>query len=165
MRKSLALDINSEKNPGCVTDRIGPKTEINPLVEQELLRQGAPGQSALEVIRERGTFGNAPDLPAALRRRFPVALEIAPRWHVRMQAAFQAHVDAAVSKAVNLPADASAQAVREVFDLARGLCLKGITVYRDGSRGGQTLSPDQCSRAAGLQRMRGIDQGLGSSAV
>jgi ribonucleoside-diphosphate reductase alpha chain len=67
-------------------------------------------------------------------------LEIAPEWHVRMQAAFQAHVDAAVSKTVNLPPDAPVTAVREVFTLARRLRLKGITVYRYGSRTEQTLS-------------------------
>jgi ribonucleoside-diphosphate reductase alpha chain len=80
------------------------------------------------------------DLPERLRRRFPIALEIAPEWHVRMQAAFQAHVDAAVSKTVNLPPDAPVSAVREVFTLARRLRLKGITVYRYGSRTDQTLS-------------------------
>jgi ribonucleoside-diphosphate reductase alpha chain len=80
------------------------------------------------------------NLPEALRRRFPIALEIAPEWHVRMQAAFQAHIDAAVSKTVNLPPEAALGAVRDVFVLARQLQLKGITVYRYGSRPGQTLS-------------------------
>ncbi|MGH7832082.1 MAG: hypothetical protein ACREQK_00410 [Candidatus Binatia bacterium] len=79
-------------------------------------------------------------MPEDLRRRFPIALEIAPEWHVRMQAAFQAHVDAAVSKTVNLPESAPVTAVRDAFMLARKLRLKGITVYRYGSRPGQTLS-------------------------
>ena len=57
-----------------------------------------------------------------------------------MQAAFQAHVDAAVSKTVNLPHEATLDTVRDVFALARRLSLKGITVYRYGSRPGQTLS-------------------------
>jgi len=57
-----------------------------------------------------------------------------------MQAAFQIHVDAAVSKTVNLPQDAPQGAVREVFIQARRLHLKGVTVYRYGSRPGQTLS-------------------------
>ena len=57
-----------------------------------------------------------------------------------MQAAFQAHVDAAVSKTVNLPREAPVSAVRDVYLLARRLGLKGITVYRYGSRPGQTLS-------------------------
>jgi ribonucleoside-diphosphate reductase alpha chain len=57
-----------------------------------------------------------------------------------MQAAFQKHVDAAVSKTVNLPSDAPLSMVKEIFILARELRLKGITVYRYGCRSGQTLS-------------------------
>jgi len=57
-----------------------------------------------------------------------------------MQAAFQAQMDAAVSKTVNLPAAAPVSAVRDVFLLAHRLRLKGITVYRYGTRPGQTLS-------------------------
>jgi ribonucleoside-diphosphate reductase alpha chain len=57
-----------------------------------------------------------------------------------MQAAFQAHVDAAVSKTVNLSASAPAAAVREVYLLARRLRLKGVAVYRYGTRPGQVLS-------------------------
>ena len=57
-----------------------------------------------------------------------------------MQAAFQKHVDAAVSKTVNLPATASSQDVRTVFDAARNLKLKGVTVYRYGCKSQQALS-------------------------
>jgi len=49
-------------------------------------------------------------------------------------------VDAAVSKTVNLPRDAPRSVVREVFTQARRRHLKGVTVYRYGSRPGQTLS-------------------------
>ena len=80
------------------------------------------------------------NLPIDLRRRFPIALEIAPEWHLRIQAAFQTHVDAGVSKTVNLPHNAPPSTVRDVFNLARLLRLKGVTVYRYASRAGQTLS-------------------------
>jgi ribonucleoside-diphosphate reductase alpha chain len=128
--------------------------EVNPLVEEELAGLGAAGQAALRNVREHGSLRHEQDLPMALRRRFPIALEIAPPWHVRMQAAFQAHIDAAVSKTVNLPADASVRTVCEVFELARQLRLKGITVYRDRSRRGQTFSliergePSDCRECA-----------------
>lgn len=114
--------------------------EVNPLVEAELARLGATGQTALHAIREHGSLRRLTNLPKELCRRFPIALEIAPQWHVRMQAAFQARVDAGVSKTVNLPPDAPLSSVREVFALARRLRVKGITVYRYGSRMGQTLS-------------------------
>lgn len=116
------------------------RTEVNPLVEAELAKLGATGTRALDEIKRRGSLRDLTGLPAELRRRFPISLEIAPKYHLRMQAAFQNHVDAAVSRTVNLPADAPPSAVKEIFLRARELRLKGITVYRYGCRPGQTLS-------------------------
>jgi ribonucleoside-diphosphate reductase alpha chain len=114
--------------------------EVSPSVAAALAPLGAEGQAALAAIREHGSIRRIDALPADVRRRFPIALEIAPAFHLGMQAAFQAQVDAAVSKTVNLPHDAPASAVRDVYLLARQLRLKGVTVYRYGSRPGQTLS-------------------------
>ena len=116
------------------------RTEVNPLVEAELAKLGALGLSARAIIEKHGSLRSLTELPAKLRRRFPTALEIAPEYHVGMQAAFQKHVDAAVSKTVNLPPDAPLSMVKEIFMLAHDLRLKGITVYRYGCRPGQTLS-------------------------
>ena len=78
------------------------RTEVNPLVEAELAKLGATGTRALDEIRRHGSLRDLTGLPAELRRHFPISLEIAPEYHLRMQAAFQNHVDAAVSKTVNL---------------------------------------------------------------
>jgi ribonucleoside-diphosphate reductase alpha chain len=67
------------------------------------------------------------------------ALEIGPEWHVKMQAAFQKHVDNAVSKTVNLPEKAAIDDVRKVYELAYRLKCKGVTVYRYGSKAEQVL--------------------------
>ena len=76
------------------------------------------------------------------------ALTIKPEWHVRMQAAFQKHVDNAVSKTVNLPRSATVAEVRDIFWLAYELKCKGITIYRYGSKKEQVLyvedSGEQC---------------------
>jgi ribonucleoside-diphosphate reductase alpha chain len=53
-----------------------------------------------------------------------------------MQAAFQKYCDNAISKTVNLPAEATMGDVREIFVLAHELGLKSLTVYRDGCREG-----------------------------
>lgn len=114
--------------------------DVNPTVLDALAPLGADGEAALQEIRTHGSIRRIAGLPGEVRRRLPIALEIPPAHHLRMQAAFQAHIDAAVSKTVNLPPDAPVTAVREVFLLARRLRLKGVTVYRYGSRPGQTLS-------------------------
>ncbi|MHC5055210.1 MAG: adenosylcobalamin-dependent ribonucleoside-diphosphate reductase, partial [Planctomycetota bacterium] len=114
--------------------------ELHPLFEETARREGflkdwpphkPPFPPCIQSIEA---------IPPAVRRLFRTAHDIEPEWHVRMQAAFQRHVDNSVSKTVNLPAGATEDDVRRVFLLAHGLGCKGITVYRDGSRAGQPLS-------------------------
>ena len=71
-----------------------------------------------------------------MKRIFITALDIPPEWHVKMQAAFQKHVDNSVSKTVNLPYNATVEDVKKVFWLGYQLKLKGITVFRYGSKEG-----------------------------
>lgn len=117
-----------------------PRLQIAPALERALVPLGAAATEARAAVARTGSLRGVEALPAALRRAFPIALEIAPEWHLRMQSAFQAHVDAAVSKTVNLPPDATPAAVDAAFRLARRLRLKGVTVYRYGSRQEQPLS-------------------------
>lgn len=90
-------------------------------------------------VAEHGSLAGAPGAPERVRDLFATALEIEPRQHLLMQAAFQAGVDNAVSKTINLPGEASPEVVAEVYRQAYHLGLKGIAIYRYGSREGQVL--------------------------
>ena len=115
-------------------------TKVNGAAIDALEALGPIGLHAIDDVCERGSMRGIVGIPDTLAQRFPIALELSPLAHVRMQAAFQRHVDAAVSKTVNLPTTASPSDVRQVFDAARRLKLKGVTVYRYGSKSHQALS-------------------------
>lgn len=68
------------------------------------------------------------------------ATEIPVRQHLMIQHAFQRHVDNAVSKTINLAADAEPERVAEAIELGWRLGLKGSTTYRCGSRPDQVLT-------------------------
>jgi ribonucleoside-diphosphate reductase alpha chain len=93
-----------------------------------------------DIVRKTGSARGCLLVPERVRRVFATAADVAPDRHVRMQAAFQRHVDSAVSKTINLPASASPQDVAAAFRLAWQLGCKGITVYRNGSRKGQAMA-------------------------
>jgi ribonucleoside-diphosphate reductase alpha chain len=71
---------------------------------------------------------------------FQSAWQVKPEWHLKIQEAFQAHTDSAVSKTVNFPKDATAEDIRSLFLLAARSKVKGVTVYRDQSRSAQILT-------------------------
>ncbi len=108
--------------------------EVNRALEQALQAEGLYSERLMKEICNTGGIQYRTDIPEPIRRLFVVASEIEPRWHVRMQAAFQKYSDNAVSKTINFAESAGPEQIKETYRLAYDLGLKGITVYRNNSR-------------------------------
>ncbi len=109
-------------------------------------REGWYSDELMERIAKEGRV-DFPEVPERWQRVFVTANEIAPEWHIRMQAAFQEHCDSAISKTTNFAHTATQEDVRTIYELAYELRCKGVTVYRDGSRDNQVLSTGATEQA------------------
>ncbi|MBI2851600.1 MAG: adenosylcobalamin-dependent ribonucleoside-diphosphate reductase [Chloroflexi bacterium] len=114
--------------------------EVNPVFEQAARERGFYSGDLMENIAQKGTLGEIQGIPQDIRRTFVTDWDIAPEWHVRMQAVFQKYTDNSVSKTVNLPAEATPEDIRKIYTLAYELKCKGITAYRYGSKKQQVLT-------------------------
>jgi ribonucleoside-diphosphate reductase alpha chain len=114
-------------------------TEINPQFQRVAAARGFASAALFDDLALHGGVRGNASVPADVQRAFPTAHDVDVASHVRMQAAFQRHVHAAVSKTINLRRDATPADVKAAYELAYELGCKGITVYRDGSREGQVL--------------------------
>jgi len=114
--------------------------EINPFFREVAEKRGFASDELFRKVAEDGSVAGLADVPEDVRRIFVTAHEIEPADHIRIQAAFQNHVDSAVSKTINFPTSATEDQIKEAYRLAYDLGCKGITVYRDGSRDAQVLN-------------------------
>ena len=117
-------------------------TFVNPHFEAVARNRGFYSDALMEAVAERGTLHDLAEVPEDVRRVFVTAHEIAPEWHVRMQAAFQKATDNGVSKTINLANSATVEDVARAYQMAYDLGCLGITVFRDGCKsahGGQVL--------------------------
>ncbi|HYC49757.1 MAG TPA: vitamin B12-dependent ribonucleotide reductase [Gemmatimonadaceae bacterium] len=121
--------------------------DVNEDFVQIAKNEGWYSEELMERIAKTGTAKH-PEVPEKWQRVFITANEIAPEWHIRMQAAFQENCDSAISKTTNFSHAATVEDVRAIYELAYELNCKGVTVYRDGSRDNQVLSTGQTAEAA-----------------
>ena len=100
-------------------------------------------EAIVEFIAEKGHVVDAPGLKPEHYEVFDCAMgerAIKPMGHVRMMAAAQPFLSGAISKTVNLPEDATVDAIQDVYFQGWKLGLKALAVYRDNCKVGQPLS-------------------------
>jgi ribonucleoside-diphosphate reductase alpha chain len=114
--------------------------EVHPHFLQLAKRRGFYDDQLNEILARNPSIAGYESIPVDVRNVFVTSFDVPPGEQVRMQATFQRHVDNAVSKTINLPADSTVDQVRSIFLLAHSSGCKGITIYREGSRPGQVLT-------------------------
>lgn len=113
---------------------------VNKYLEKALCDRGLYTNELMDKIIQEGSLVEIKDLPQDIKDTFVVAMDISAEAHIRMQAAFQKHVDNAISKTINFPFTATEDEVRQGYVMAWKMGCKGCTVYRDGSRQVQILN-------------------------
>ncbi len=115
-----------------------------PEVHEAFLRvakeRGFYSEGLIERIAEAGSIQGFDEIPEDVRKVYISAHDVEPEWHMRMQAAFQKHCDASISKTINFAHEASVEDVRRIYEMAIDLDVKGVTVYRDGCRDLQPMA-------------------------
>jgi ribonucleoside-diphosphate reductase alpha chain len=113
--------------------------EMHPLFIEIAKKEGFYSDQLAGEIISSGSLQHLAQVPQHVKAIFRTAHDIAPDWHIKIQAAFQKHTDNAVSKTINFPSSASPEDVAKAYLMADEQGLKGVTIYRDGSRDNQVL--------------------------
>jgi ribonucleoside-diphosphate reductase alpha chain len=112
----------------------------NKIFEQVLKDNGMHSEEILAKIADNyGSLRGIPEIPEWMQKIFVTAMDIHWADHLMAQSVWQLWIGNAIAKTINMPHDVSADDVKAAYLLAHEMALKGITVYRDGSRHQQVL--------------------------
>lgn len=115
--------------------------EVHPLFIETLEKEGYSSHQIdeiLEEVKEKGILREV-RVSEKVKKLFISAYEVSPQIHLNIQAAFQKYTHNAVSKTINLPFDTSLEEIKKIYVRAYELGLKGVTVYRYGSKREQVI--------------------------
>ena len=99
-----------------------------------------PKELWTKIADNKGSVRGVKEIPEHLQKIFACAHDVPVKYHILQQAAFQRYTDNAVSKTINMPNSATVEDVKDAYWFAFKQGVKGITVYRDGSKTFQVLS-------------------------
>lgn len=121
---------------------------VDPVFE-EYLENKIKDSAKRKKLLEQVAAGDYSGLTVEEKKLFVTTHQIEPEWHVKIQAAWQKYFDNSISKTVNFGHEATVEDVKSVYMQAWKLGCKGVTIYRDGSKGDQVLSTSSIPSASG----------------
>jgi ribonucleoside-diphosphate reductase alpha chain len=130
---------------------------VNGTVPRALKRLGYDSKEVQEIVEyldENETIEGAPQLADAHLAVFDCAFKpragartIHYNGHIKMMGAVQPFISGAISKTINMPAEATVDEVSEAYVTAWKLGLKAVAIYRDGSKRTQPLNTGKTEKA------------------
>ncbi len=114
--------------------------EAHPQFVKEMKERGLYSSELMEEIASTGSIQGFDEIPDDIKKIYVTSIDVTPEEHIAIQAAFQEYTDNAVSKTINFPQDATVEDVKKAYMLAWKKGLKGLTIYRYGSRPVQVLN-------------------------
>jgi ribonucleoside-diphosphate reductase alpha chain len=119
---------------------------VNQTIPRALRKLGYAEETVEAIVEFIGENGHVIDAPCLKLEHYEIfdtamgARSITPMGHVRMMAAVQPFISGAISKTVNMPADATVDEVEEVYFQGWKQGIKALAIYRDNCKVGQPLS-------------------------
>ncbi len=133
--------------------------EAHPIFVSMMKGAGVYSDALMEKIARSGSVTEIDEVPADIKHVFVTSMDVSPTDHIAIQAAFQKHTDNAVSKTINFPENATKNDIKEAYQLAWKKGLKGLTIYRYGSRPVQVLNLKKAAGAGKGDAAAGTSSG------
>ncbi|MDR0953699.1 MAG: adenosylcobalamin-dependent ribonucleoside-diphosphate reductase [Elusimicrobiota bacterium] len=118
--------------------------EVNPLFKEIAEQNNYFGLSQKDlwakIDKNHKAVRGIKEIPQHIQDIFPTAHDVSIENHIKMQAAFQRHIDNAVSKTINMNNNATIDDIKKAYLLSYEMDCKGITIYRDGCKTQQVLN-------------------------
>jgi ribonucleoside-diphosphate reductase alpha chain len=112
----------------------------NKIFENVLKENGLYNDDILtKIANNYGSIRGLNEIPQWMQSLFTTAIDIHWTDHIMAQSVWQRWISNAIAKTINMPGDVTVEDVKSSYLLAHELGLKGVTVYRDGSRNEQVL--------------------------
>ena len=134
-RSGLVIDATPGVEP--LFSLVNYDGSVNESLTRDLKELDLYSESIESHILQYGRIGNS-TLPKNLKLLYQTALEIKPDNHLEMVALIQQAVDESISKTINMPEETMPEQIMEIYKRAYQFGLKGITIFRTGSR---TIQP------------------------
>ncbi len=110
------------------------------LFKKALIDAGIYSQELLEKVEKNyGSCQGIYEIPKEIQQVFLTAMDLHWMDHVVAQSVWQNWIDNSISKTINMPFNVTVDDVKNAYILAHELGLKGIALFRDGSRNEQVL--------------------------